>query len=99
MLRRLVTLWLMLSMLGFGSAWAIDLHLDGDGHHVASSETDHHPDDVVDCDHCCHLGLHLLGMVSSYAVPDVGRQHLSLRFPENALASRNGAPPLKPPRS
>jgi len=75
MFRRLLTLWLIVSALGYNTAWAFDghlTHLDSQlpstaagGDHLAQAAT---PADPVSdheqgpCDHCCHASAHMLGL-------------------------------------
>ncbi len=65
MLRRLLLVWLVTSILGYGMALAYDLHgQPGDTAavttgHLPPADDDHHSDDG---DHCCHGAVHLLGL-------------------------------------
>ncbi|MCU7930282.1 MAG: hypothetical protein KZQ90_05740 [Candidatus Thiodiazotropha sp. (ex Codakia rugifera)] len=70
MLRRLLTTWLIISILGYGMAMAADLHIElsPDQSHAISDHHPYQPNDVDDnagCDHCCHGVLHLIGLKSS----------------------------------
>jgi len=73
LMRRLLALWLLVSLLGYGSLWAMDLH----GGDAASHQSATHLADVTDaastelpadqaveppCDHCCHGISHLLAL-------------------------------------
>ena len=99
--RRLLTILVVLSMLGYGSAWAFDTHafnLAGDtaigAHDQAGAALDE-----TGCDHCCHASAHLVGLVSSrpqLAPLRRDRFRLASGF---LLSHAFFAPPLKPPRS
>lgn len=70
MLHRLLTTWLVISILGYGMAMAADLHIELSTDQIHAIG-DHHPskpndiDENVGCDHCCHGVLHLIGLQSS----------------------------------
>lgn len=80
MFRRLLTLWLIVSILGYGMVLAQGVH-DG-----ASSDPTHevvgHPGDLDDggaspgCGHCCHGLAHLLGLGSTQTLSLPPLQHL-----------------------
>ena len=102
MLKRLFTLWLVLSVLGFGTAWAYDGHSVFSEHDAVSGLPAHDSQDDGDsagCDHCCHIGFHLLGMLSDGVALAYGGGHLFLTSPEYHLTSTPRLPPLRPPRS
>jgi hypothetical protein len=70
MLRGFLIIWLIVSNLGYGMTLLADVHqstgLDADhqgSHHVTPELNDH--EEGVDCDHCCHGLIHLLGLVDS----------------------------------
>ena len=71
MLRRLVSIWLMVSILGYGLALAGDFH----GKPLAGNAVTHdHPGDPApaadnDCGHCSHGLQHLLGLESRFDFP------------------------------
>ena len=76
MLKRLFIVWLLVSTLGYSSAWAfdghyhvVDSHQDVGGE-AASATTPDSGDDHAQsgCDHCCHAFAHLLALRS--AAPD-----------------------------
>ncbi len=68
MRRRLLLIWLIVSVLGYGIALAADLHGLGGAHAGATLQLDNaHGDDpdggsATDYDHCCHGAAHLLGL-------------------------------------
>lgn len=70
MFRRLVAIWLMLSILGYGMAVTADVHNESvQSHDHVLLLTDTHTDSdpvgqEIDCDHCCHGLAHMLGLVS-----------------------------------
>jgi hypothetical protein len=102
MLKRLFTVWLILSLLGLGAAWAFDRHAAGGEHEMAPGTPAHESGvggEVVGCDHCCHLGAHLMGMCSSNPEPILGGHELFAASPEYLLLSASHQPPLRPPRA
>ncbi len=102
MLKRLFTLWLVLSVLGFGTAWAYDGHSVFSEHDAASDLPTHDSQDdgdSVDCDHCCHIGMHLLGILNDSVAPPQSGGHLFLACSEYHLIATPRLPPLRPPRS
>ena len=100
MLQRLILLLVVISLCGYGTAWAYSDHSSDIAAHF-SVEIDDHGHDALDdeaCDHCCHAGSHLTGLVC--AVP--GSSH---RPADGCCTSGNSvfptlsqAPPFKPPR-
>ena len=102
MLKCLFTLWLMLSVLGLGTAWAYDSHTVFAGHDAASGTPVHDSQDDGDsagCNHCCHLGFHLLGVPSEGVMPEFGGGHRHFASAEFGLTSTPRDPPVRPPRS
>ena len=102
MLKRLFTLWLMLSVLGLGTAWAFDSHAVFSGHDAVSGSpaNDSHGDgDSAGCDHCCHLAFHLLGMPSDGIAPALDGGHRHFASADYDLTSAPRDPPVRPPRS
>jgi len=106
MLKRFLTVWLIISTLGYGSAWAFDNHLnDAEEHQVVNSDnngdTGNAPDSDGDfpcCDGNCHSSAHIMGL-SSYqsgpVYPDTGTGSTPYR---QTLAFFATAPPLRPPQ-
>lgn len=99
---RLLVAVLILSIVGYGTAWSFDTHaLDPSGHAHLSDDSGLNPQDHDDggCDHCCHAGAHLAGLRSSDF-----RDFPSVSGLKNATASavyltRATSPPLKPPQA
>ena len=62
---RLIATLLIVSILGYGLALAADVHGELSGESPAFHQLDDHGQeahDGVDCDHCSHGAVHLLGM-------------------------------------
>jgi len=110
MFKHFLTAWLIISTLGYGSAWAFDNHLnDAEQHRVVDSDvngdvngdTGNAPDSGGDfpcCDGNCHSSAHIMGL-SSYqsgsVYPDAGTGNTPYR---QTLAFFATAPPLRPPQ-
>lgn len=100
-LRRIVAILLVLSNLGFGTAWAFDWHEpnpSGHAHVVEAEDFGSHLDDD-ECDHCCHALAHMLGITSdnTLVLPKLNSSQL-VEY-SSAQVSRATDPPLKPPQS
>ena len=98
MLQRLVLLLVVISLCGYGTAWAYSDHSSDITAHISIEIDDHDAPGDEGCDHCCHAGSHLTALVC--AVPG-----LSHRPAEGCCTSGNSAiprlsqaPPFKPPR-
>ncbi len=86
MLRRLLLIWLVTSILGYGMALAYDAHETQVNDSVAASDLVSSAIDADHCDdgdHCCHGVVHLLGL--GY------RPALGLNFDNAAPAVAEGA--------
>ncbi|RDH88582.1 MAG: hypothetical protein DIZ78_01225 [endosymbiont of Escarpia spicata] len=103
MLRRLIIAWLIVSILGYGMALAADAHNEQSTdhtHEIVDNTT--HPadmDDASDSDHCCHGGIHLLGLTQAEAIK-LSADHAVLWIPYPI--SRVSSPPaflFRPPIS
>ncbi|RDH92420.1 MAG: hypothetical protein DIZ77_00800 [endosymbiont of Seepiophila jonesi] len=69
MLRRLIIAWLIVSILGYGMALAADAHNEQSTDHTHEiGDNTTHPADASDSDHCCHGGIHLLGLTQAEAI-------------------------------
>ena len=104
MLRRLILIWLISSVFGYGIAVAFDHHDDVPSQqHEQMQSTEHsshgHNDSNDDstCGHCSHSAAHLLGLphTVSVAIPDSRSQQLH----SNSLFGYSISPPalLRPP--
>ena len=106
-LRRLLALWVLLSLIGYSSAWAMDLHhplLNGDesgqSSMLAAGSSADQPaehDSAPDCDHCCHGLSHLIGLSGSTAGIVMVTQTSTILIPSVAFRSHTLAPDLRPP--
>ncbi|RRS31784.1 MAG: hypothetical protein OI74_12935 [Gammaproteobacteria bacterium (ex Lamellibrachia satsuma)] len=103
MLRRLLIAWLIVSILGYGMALAADAHNEqSTGHtHEIGDNTTHtaDADDASDSDHCCHGGIHLIGLTQAETIKLSAVQGI-LRTPYPV--SRVSSPPaflFRPPIS
>jgi len=106
-IRRLLALWVVVSLLGYSSAWAMDLHQslsndDESGHSSmlaaasgADQPTEH--DSASNCDHCCHGLSHLIGLSGSTAGAVMAAQASTILPPSVAFRSHTRAPDLRPP--
>lgn len=100
-LKRTFTLWLMLSVLGFGTVWAFDVHALFPEHGAFSqpaTQDSQHDDDSADCDHSCHLGFHLLGILNNAESPRLDSDHRHFACSSENLTSNPRDPPVRPPR-
>ena len=99
--RYLLVLWLVTSVLGYGSVWAFDGHfvaehrdVVGDADSVQDGDAGH-----SDCDHCCHASAHIMALCSSFpglAYPQTGTDYTTY---QHGVFFRSTAPPDRPPRS
>ena len=103
MLKRLLMLWLITSILGYGSAWAFDGCVDEAAEHQdvvgdmgnTPNEDGGHPS----CDHCCHASAHIMALWPSQAgttFPDIGIGYTPYRL---TVSFNTTTPPDRPPRS
>ncbi|MEW7986195.1 MAG: hypothetical protein AB2805_02325 [Candidatus Thiodiazotropha sp.] len=104
MLRRLIILWLILSIHGYGIAVAADTHHEilaesGMNNHALAGLAGHpdNPDHPVDSDHCCHGVIHILGLIESITVPTLELAALPERLDSDDVLSLNLTPWLRPP--
>lgn len=101
MLRRIIASIVVLTVLGYGTAWAFAGHvLEVDGHAADGIHEDTQA--VLDeggCDHCCHAAAHMTGMappMPTFHYPDADTFRADGGCTAATLSS---APPLRPPRS
>jgi len=93
---------LVLTLFVAGQAAATDVHIDvpdsgNPGTQFLSDPLDQPPHDDLDCEHCGHLGSHLMGAVS---INSSGLVRLSLRLRpagDNLNSHRLLPPPIPPP--
>lgn len=103
MFRQCLRIWLIISILGYGSAWAFDSHPDETaGHQRAATDISQATDGDEDhpaCDHCCHISAHTIAL-SPYQTgmshPGTCTGHTPYRETLSSLAT---TPPEHPPRS
>ena len=100
MLQRLVLSLIIVSLCGYGTAWAYSGHSGDIAAHfsVEIDDDDHGALGDEGCDHCCHAGSHLTGLV--YIVPGlINRPADGYCGSDNsAVLTLNQPPPFKPPR-
>ena len=103
MLRRFLMFGLITCILGYGSVWAFEHHLDEAAeHHGTVGDTDHAPKgDAAHpaCDHCCHAAAHIMALCPAsietvHAVTGTGYTPY-----RHGAFFRPTAPPDRPPRS
>jgi hypothetical protein len=107
-MRRLVALWLLVSLLGYGLVWAMDLH-ESDaniqavsmltanaGIDAGTDPVDEHAVDTC-CTHCCHGLSHLVAISTAHGHDF--RPHPETQSGSDAVAfrSRSQSPDLRPP--
>ena len=103
MRKRLLMLWLITSILGYGSAWAFDGCVDEAAEHQdvvgdmgnAPNDDGAHPT----CDHCCHASAHITALwpsLTGAVWPDVGTGYTPYLY---TLSFNTTSPPDRPPRS
>ena len=91
-----------------GPAWAFGGHAIVSEHGAAGGLSAHHMHDTndthddansADCDHCCHIGFHLLGVLCDNAAAAHSGSHPFLSCSAYRWTSTPRLPPLRPPRS
>ena len=102
--RQLIAGLLMLAVLSAGIEAAADWHAhpnlpDGEpGSSLHDSLDGHLPhDNGGDCDHCCHVAGHLVGLVTAQAADNAGPAQLRHRPRRDAFQCRGDPPPNPPP--
>ena len=89
MLRRLIILWLIVSVLGYGLALAADVHQsEWTASDVAGAPTPDSPNqqpalDDLDCGHCSHGVYHLLGLTPSFDFAVLSLAHVTTGLGEH----------------
>ncbi|WP_456380182.1 hypothetical protein [Thiolapillus sp.] len=101
MLGRVLKIWLIVSILGYGMALAADVHgeLAADDMHLSVDNTDApgDPADDSDCNHCAHGTSHLLGLNCSSDIPAMGSSSISLAAYLRSWYSFSPPSLLRPP--
>ncbi|GMR09020.1 MAG: hypothetical protein BMS9Abin26_2032 [Gammaproteobacteria bacterium] len=112
MLRRLLTIWLIISTLGYGSAMATDLHEDEtdesyqpyqyqhdslNNNTLPDDNPDPEPQTFLSCDHCCHGAAHVVGIVAEVTTARIPSQSWQQMRPLAILVPRLQQPPVPPP--
>ena len=102
MLVRILKIWLMVSIFGYGMALAADVHgeLAADSIHLSADSTDLSGDPADDSDcthHCAHGSSHLLGLNCASGIPGMGSR--SILLTDYLLSWYSFSPPslLRPP--
>jgi hypothetical protein len=95
-------IWLITSILGYGSVWAFDGHADEfNEHQGVVGNVDQTPDDdggQSACDHCCHASAHIIALWpadSSTAYPGVCAGYTPYL---HTLSFNTYSPPDRPPQ-
>jgi len=80
MIRRFFSIWLILSISGYGIAMSAESHssLDQDYEHSIQDHSDkqNHNDSADDLDHCGHAGLHLLGLHNNHKINTINNNQI-----------------------
>jgi len=102
MLRRLLTLWLLLSTIGYGSLWALDGHfsdpLQADGSCLDAAHGEP-GEDHAHGDHCGHATAHMTGIWSQTAAVAVSLADSHWPPSRCSWQSISTEPPAHPPRA
>lgn len=96
-------MWLIISTLGYGSAWAFDGCIDEAAEHqIVVDAVDHSPDGDNDhpvCDHCCHASSHTTALCP-LSIGSLCANTASGSTPyQQSVFFYSTAPPDRPPRS
>jgi len=103
MLRRIIAIWLIMSILGYGTVLAADVHVEiGQAEHPAQilSDEDSQPgamDQQAHSDHCCHGIAHLLGFASQITISVVTASSPPFDIRSERIPSRSPSPAFRPP--
>jgi len=101
MLRRLLSLLLILSIFGYGLALAVDLHGNSPEDPVAAmhplADSASHQQGMDDGDHCSHGAVHLLGMERRLALDLASAADTHAGCYRDDSTSFSPAPFLRPP--
>ncbi len=102
MYRKLLIIWLLISLLGYGMLVVADMHEQHMDDHAHSMDFDSHPasaDDNNNCDHCCHGLIHLLGLTYSDSFSIKVEPQVSLSDYNSLFVSFSPPLHLRPPIS
>lgn len=103
MFKRLLMLLLITSILGYGSVWAFDGHIDeAKEHQGAVGDVDHSPGDDEDhpsCDHCCHASAHTIALSPFQSSTAYSGTCTGYTPYLHTLSFLSTAPPDRPPQS
>jgi len=103
MFKRLLMIWLITSILGYGSVWAFDGHVDEVNEHQDNvGSVGHAPDDDGDqaaCDHCCHASAHTMALTPFQSSTDYSGACIGFTPYRYTISFLSTAPPDQPPRS
>jgi hypothetical protein len=101
MSRRLIVAIVVFSVLGYGTAWAFHGHAVKPADHFYTTEHDKSgpQTDQENCDHCCHVSAHVIGLVQQGPFISFPATEVHLSQGTSVYVTRSTAPPLKPPQS
>lgn len=101
MTKHLTILLLILSALSYSSVWAMNSHDDfgvqehGLSHPAASQDIESRHN--LDGDHCCHAGIHLLGLfASNFDIEPLAVHSVDTQY-SFYIYSHHNSPPQRPP--
>ena len=103
MLRRIIAIWLIMSILGYGTVLAADVHDEtgqAESHAQILADGDSQPepmDQQTDSDHCCHGISHLLGFASQITISVVMASSPPVVFRSERIHFRSLSPAFRPP--
>ena len=103
MFKRLLMIWLITSILGYGSVWAFDGHADEvNEHQGVVGDVGHSPDgdgDHPSCDHCCHASAHTIALSPFQSSTAYSGNCTGYTPYLDTLSFNTTSPPDRPPRS
>ena len=100
MVRRIFILLLVFSVLGYGVMASADVHAFtvADHEHVDHDEHSHDDPNVSDnCDHCCHAGMHNIGISLEQSADLFTNTHVMRSSYLTALINFSPQKHLRPP--
>lgn len=103
MIRRLIITWLVMSILGYGMAFAADMHFGESPVDLVvlddTSNTPGDPHDLSTNDHCSHGSFHLLGLNFTPIKPSACSAHGLISAYLVSWNSFLDSPPAHPPKA
>ena len=103
MSNRVIMTWLVICILGYGSVYAFDGHIDEQVEHQAvAGDRDHEPEGDEghpSCDHCCHASAHITAIwacQTAVVCPDAGTGYTPYL---HTLSFNTICPPERPPKA